>query len=242
MNKNFLRVIFLVILLMAVSGLSAKVDVGDYFDKGGFFMYLISFLLVVMIILAVIKFWQLSIKEKIDAKQFYLKLKGYIKNGQIDEAIRISSQLKKTTMGFIFWNGLMGFNDGLKSGKKGAELQQHLQNSFDEAGLQKIPSVEANLFWFDIIAQVSTLLGLLGTIYGLITAFDALATAPEAEKTTLLTAGIATAMGTTFYGLLVAIPTMFVKGALQSRADTIINDIDEYSVKTVNQITYSLKD
>lgn len=241
MSRSF-RILLLVILLFSVSSLSAAVNVVDMFIKGGVFMYIISFLLIVMLIMSIIKYWQLTIKEKLDTKKFYLKLKGYIKNNQTEEAIRISSQFKKTTIGFIFWNGLLGYNDGLKSGKKGMELQRHLQNSFDEAGLQAIPHVEAGLFWFDIIAQVSTLLGLLGTIFGLVASFDALANAPEADKSRLLTEGISMAMGTTAYGLMVAIPTMLIKGALQARADKIINDIDEYSVKTINQITYAMKD
>ena len=242
MKNNILKVFLLVVLLFSVSSLSAAVNVVDMFINGGVFMYIISFLLVIMLILAIIKYWQLSIKEKLNTQQFYLKLKGYIKNNQIEEAIRICAQFKKTTLGFIFWNGLLGYNDGIKSGKKGVQLKQHLQNSFDEAGLQAIPNVEGGLFWFDIIAQISTLLGLLGTIFGLVTAFDSLANAPEADKSRLLTEGISMAMGTTAYGLMVAIPTMLIKGGLQSRADKIINDIDEYSVKAINQITYSMKD
>ncbi|MDP8268169.1 MAG: MotA/TolQ/ExbB proton channel family protein [Candidatus Tenebribacter davisii] len=242
MKNNALKLFLFVVILFSVSSLSAAVDVVDMFINGGVFMYIISFLLVVMIILGIIKYWQLSIKEKINTQKFYLKLKGYIKNNQIEEAIRICAQFKKTTIGFIFWNGLLGYNDGRKSGKKGIELKQHLQNSFDEAGLQSIPHVEGGLFWFDIIAQISTLLGLLGTIFGLVQAFDSLANAPEADKSRLLTEGISMAMGTTAYGLIVAIPTMLIKGGLQSRADKIINDIDEYSVKAINQITYSMKD
>ena len=241
MKKGLLKGILLLIILFSVANLSA-VNLVEMFVNGGAFMYLISFLLVVMIILAVIKYWQLSVKEKLDTQRFYLKLKGYIKNNQTEEAIRVCAQFKRTTIGFIFWSGLLGYNDGLKSGKKGIELQRHLQNSFDEAGLQAIPHVEAGLFWFDIIAQVSTLLGLLGTIFGLVNAFDALATAAEADKSRLLTEGISMAMGTTAYGLIVAIPTMLVKGVLQARADKIVNDIDEYSVKTINQITYSMRD
>ena len=195
-----------------------------------------------MIILAMIKYWQLSIKEKLNTQQFYLKLKGYIKNNQIEEAIRICAQFKNTTIGFIFWSGLLGMNDGIKSGKKGLDLKDHVQNSFDEAGLQAIPRVEGGLFWFDIIAQISTLLGLLGTIFGLVMAFDSLANAPEADKSRLLTEGISMAMGTTAYGLMVAIPTMLIKGGLQARADKIVNDIDEFSVKAINQISYSMKD
>lgn len=241
MSKGFLKVVVLAVMLFSICSLSAM-DVGKMFIEGGPFMYIISVLLIIMLIMAVIKYWHLSIREKLDAQQFFLKLKGYIKNEQIEEAIRISAQFKKTTIGFIFWSGLLGYSDGVKSGKKGMQLKNHLQNSFDEAGLQAIPKVEAGLFWFDIIAQVSTLLGLLGTIFGLVAAFDALANAPEADKSRLLTEGISMAMGTTAYGLIVAIPTMLIKGGLQSRADKIIDDLDEFSVKTINQITYTMKD
>jgi len=241
MKKSWLRLLLLVLIVFAATSLSAK-SVVDMYMEGGIFMHIISGLLVVVIILALIKYWQLNIKEKIDSKGFYLKLKGYIKNGQTDEATRICAQFKDTTMGFIFWNGLMGYNDAKKSGKKGFDLQKALQNSFDEAGLQTIPKIEGGLFWLDIISQVATLLGLLGTIFGLVAAFDALANAPESEKSKLLTEGISMAMGTTAYGLMVAIPTMLIKGGLQARADRIINNIDEYSVKVINQISYSLED
>jgi biopolymer transport protein ExbB len=241
MKKGFFKVLLLAIMLFSVCNLAAM-DLVKMFVEGGEFMYIISFLLVVVIILAIIKYWQLTIKEKLDTQKFYLKLKGYIKNNQTEEAIKVCAQFKRTTIGFIFWNGLLGYNDGIKAGKKGMELQRSLQNSFDEAGLQAIPKVEAGLFWFDIIAQVATLLGLLGTIFGLVAAFDALANAPEADKSRLLTLGISQAMGTTAYGLMVAIPTMIIKGGLQSRASTIVNDIDEFSIKTINQITYSMKD
>ncbi|MCF7793867.1 MAG: MotA/TolQ/ExbB proton channel family protein [Candidatus Cloacimonetes bacterium] len=241
MNRNFLKLLIITLLILSVCNLSA-VNVQRLFISGGPFMYIISILLVIMLILAIVKYWQLSIKEKLDTQNFFLKIKGYVRNNQIREAIKISSQFKKTTIGFIFWSGLLGYSDGVDSGKKGVELQNHVQNAFDEAGLQAIPKIDAGLFWFDIIAQVATLLGLLGTIFGLVNAFDALATAAEADKSRLLTEGIAMAMGTTAYGLIVAIPTMLIKGALQARAEKIINDIDEFSVKAINQITYAMKD
>ena len=101
MKNNVLKVFLLVVLLFSVSSLSAAVNVVDMFINGGTFMYIISFLLVVMIILAIIKYWQLSIKEKLNTQQFYLKLKGYIKNNQIEEAIRICAQFKNTTIGLF---------------------------------------------------------------------------------------------------------------------------------------------
>jgi biopolymer transport protein ExbB/TolQ len=238
---KILKIFLLILFITSVCDLAA-IDMQKLFISGGIFMYIISILLIIMLILAIVKYWQLTIKEKLDAHKFFLKLKGYIKNDHLDEAIQISSQLNKTTIGFIFWSGLLGLKDGMEAGKKGTDLQTHIQNSFDEAGLQTIPKIDAGIFWFDIIAQVATLLGLLGTIFGLVKAFDAMAVAAEADKSRLLTEGIAMAMGTTAYGLIVAIPTMLIKGALQARTEKIINDIDEYSVKMINQITYSMKE
>lgn len=226
---------------MSVTGLSAK-SIAEIYHDGGFFMHIITVVFVIMLVIALFKFWQLSVKEKIDTKNFYLKLKGYIKNHQYDEAEKVCKQFKDTTMGFIFWNGLISFNESRKAGKKGVDIEKSLQDSFDEAGLQTIPKIESGLFWLDIIAQVATLLGLLGTIFGLIKAFDGLANALPSEQNDILTSGIAQAMGTTAYGLIVAIPTMFIKGGLQARADKIINNIDEYSVKLINQIVLSTKE
>lgn len=240
MKEKWTKVLATFILIASANILSAK-NVIDIYMEGGSFMHIITLLLVLTIILAIIKYWQLAVKEKLDTRNFYLKLKGYIKNQQVDEAITICSQFKKTSMGFIFWSGLLGFKDAKKADKKGLDIHRTIQNSFDEAGLQTIPKIESGIFWFEIIAQVATLLGLLGTIFGLIAAFDALAHAPESLKQIRLTEGISQAMGTTAYGLIVAIPTMFVKGAFQSRSEKIINDIDEYSVKLINQIDYSIK-
>ncbi len=243
----FIGVLF--VLTVSLAAQDAAVRGGEGIDFGkmfsgtpGMFMYLIVLLGVVSLVLAIVKLFRLGIKEKFDAQGFYLKLKGYIKNEQYDEAIKVCKNFKNKTMGFIFWNGLVSFNDARKIGRKGMDLRQILQNSFDEASMQKIPEVTAGLHWFDLIAQVATLLGLLGTIFGLIFAFNALANAPEADRTRLLTEGIGTAMGTTGLGLIVAIPTLLIKGYLQGRAERITDQIDEFSVKTINQINYTIKD
>ncbi len=212
----------------------------ELYANGGDFSHLLVAIAVIVFVLFIIKFIQLFVKEKLDTKKFYLKLKGYIKNEQFDEAIKISQNFKNTTMGHIFWNGLLNYNDARKKGKKSKELQAILENSFNEAGLQLIPKIESRLFWFDIFGQIATLLGLLGTIWGLIEAFNSLANADDTMKQKLLTQGIYKSMSTTGLGLMIAIPTMVLKGFLQSRAEAIVNDIDEYSVKTINQITNSI--
>lgn len=215
---------------------------GEIFKDSGFWGYLILLVFIIGIVYAVVRYIQLYVREKIDAGKFYLKLKGYIKNDQIDEATKISESFKNTTMGFIFWSGLMVFKDARKSGKKGEELNKSVQNAFDEAVLQTVHKLDSGLFWFDLLAQICTYLGLLGTIWGLITAFKALDAAAEADKNKELTKGIKTAIGTTAMGLIGAIPLTLIKGGLLVRAQNIINDIDEFSVKLINQITTSIKE
>jgi biopolymer transport protein ExbB/TolQ len=214
----------------------------ELYQAGGTVNYIITIIGLIVLVMTFIKAGQLWGKEKIDAQKFYLKLKGYIKNEQYDEAIKVAKNFQGTTLGYTFWNGLLAFNDARKAGVKGRQLQVVLQNAFDEAGLQLIPRIESMIFWFDVLAQTATLLGLLGTIQGLIGSFRALATAAESEKQKLLTTGIYQAMGTTFAGLSVAIPTQVFRGFLQSRAEKIISEIDEFSVKTINQINYTIKD
>ena len=217
-----------------------KVNLWTIFQDSGFFGYLILLTFLVGIIYAIIRWVQLYQREKLDASNLYLKLKGYIKNDQIDEAIRIAESFKNTTLGFIFWSGLMGFKDARKV-HKGEELNMAVQNSFDEAVLQSVHKIDSGLFWFDTLAQVCTYLGLLGTIWGLLEAFAALSSPNvlDSEKNILLTRGIKVAIGTTALGLLAAIPLTLIKGAFTTRAQRLINDVDEFSVKLINHINSS---
>lgn len=220
------------------------VTAGSVYASGGKFSHAIALLAAVMVVLFLVKSYRIMIKERIDAQGFYLKLKGFIKNNQISKAIQASSNFKNTTLGFIFWNGLKVYEDALNADFKGRELKSAVQNGFDEAGLQKIPEIDSGLFWFDIISQVATLLGLLGTIYGLMLSFQSMGdkTLGESERQDKLINGIYQAMGTTALGLVVAIPTMFAKGWLQGKSEKITDNIDEYCVKVINQIHQQIKE
>jgi biopolymer transport protein ExbB len=215
---------------------------GELIGDSGTWGYLIILVFVIGLVIAIIRYIQLYVKEKMDAGKFYLKLKNYIKNDQLDEATKISESFKNTTLGFIFWSGLMVFKDAKKSGKGGKELKESVQNAFDEAVLQTVHKLDGGLFWFDVLAQTCTYLGLLGTIWGLLIAFKALGTAAQTEANKLLTQGIKVAIGTTAMGLIAAVPLTIIKGVLLTRAQNVISDIDEFCVKLINQINHSIKD
>jgi biopolymer transport protein ExbB/TolQ len=86
------------------------------------------------------------------------------------------------------------------------------------------------------LANLATLLGLAGTIYGLMLAFDAIANVPAAQRAQALATGISVAMSTTLWGLIIAIPTILVHGFLASRADRIMEEMDEKTAKLINLV------
>ena len=111
---------------------------------------------------------------------------------------------------------------------------EEIQNAVDETALRELPKIQRRTHYLSLIANVATLMGLLGTITGLISAFNALATADPAQKATLLALGISQAMNTTAFGLMVGIPNMIAFSVLSSKANILIEDIDESSVRLLN--------
>jgi len=218
------------------------VTIFSVFVNSGVWAYPILLVFVIGIIYAVARWKQLYMNEKIDAGGFYLKLRNYIKNDQLDEATKIAESYKGTTMGFIFWSGLMIFKDAKKSGKTGKDLRSSVQNAMEEAVLQTVHKLDGGLFWFDTLAQIATYLGLLGTIWGLLQAFAALAGLTGAAANAALTTGIKLAIGTTALGLISAVPLTAIKGWLYTRATNLISDIDEYTVKLMNSINNTIKE
>src|SRR5690606_32738672 len=102
------------------------------------------------------------------------------------------------------------------------------------AALKEIPKLQKRLTLINTCANVATLLGLLGTVAGLIGAFDAVANVTPDKKAEMLANAIATAMNTTAAGLLGAIPLLSVYGYLTSKSEELISDIHETSISTLN--------
>ena len=111
----------------------------------------------------------------------------------------------------MFGNRWQHFLEFLKSGlKRASSSSEQIQNAIDATALEVIPKVELRLNYLQMIANISTLFGLLGTIQGLIQSFSAVASADPAQKAELLATGISKAMNTTFLGLLAAISIMML--------------------------------
>ena len=211
-----------------------------FYKEGGDWMYPILFLGLFAIAIAIERAYKLWLMQRFNTREFYVKLKTYLRNEKYDKAIEICQAFKKTTMGSIFLYGIKGFVEAKNSGKSGAGLREALQQSFDEAALNELPKLEKRIHYLDTFAQMATLMGLLGTIFGLMMSFAALGELPPEEKNDALSRGIAIAMHTTAFGLIIALPTMLVKSWLQSKASTIMSEIDEYTVKAIHTINANI--
>lgn len=111
-----------------------------------------------------------------------------------------------------------------------------IEIAMEESMMEIIPTLEKRTPFIALFANICTLLGLLGTIMGLIEAFNAVANADPAEKADLLSASISVAMNTTAFGLMAAIPLLIVHATISSKTVEIVDSLEMASVKTLNLI------
>lgn len=196
-----------------------------FIQSGGVFMWVIVFIWAVGLAIALERFIKLSFRFDVDGPSFMNELQRYILSNDIQGAIRVCS------------GSVAALPRVLKSGlKRSSSSPEQIQNAIDATALEVIPKIELRLNYLQLIANISTLFGLLGTIQGLIESFSAVAAADPAQKAELLATGISKAMNTTFLGLLAAITIMMLHTFLQSKSDKIVNEIDEFSVKLMDML------
>ena len=112
-----------------------------------------------------------------------------------------------------------------------------MQAACDAVFLTEAPRLTRYVSIISVMASISTLLGLMGTIYGLIFTFDAVANKPAAERPKALADGIAIAMGTTLLGLLSAVPLLVIVGILNMNSERLIQEMEEKGLKIINSLS-----
>ncbi len=201
--------------------------------EGFAFMWLILIFLVIAITIAAERVYYVMVKSNVNSDKFMMEIRKYVTSGNIKRAIDLCESGKQKALPYVVLAGL----------KRVAESEsldfRSIQNAVDEGTLEVIPKLQRRTNYLSMIANVATLTGLMGTIYGLIVAFSAVGSAeiPDDQKTRLLARGISTAMNTTIFGLAVAIPTIVAYNVIQNKTAQIIDDMDEHLVKLINLIT-----
>ena len=119
--------------------------------------------------------------------------------------------------------------------------REDIEIAMEESMMEIIPQLEKRTPYVALASNIATLLGLLGTIMGLIEAFTAVANANPAEKADLLSASISVAMNTTAFGLIVAIPLLVTNQVLMAKTSEIIDSLEMASLKALNVISANAK-
>jgi biopolymer transport protein ExbB len=198
--------------------------IAEAFRLGGVWMYLILAVSIITIGITIERFIYLFFKYSVNAEPFMAQIQKLVMANNIDRAIKLCNAQPSAALPRVIKAGLTRANKG----------EVEIQNALEEATLEVVPMVQKRTPILQPLANIATLLGLLGTIIGLIEAFAALETATPETRQKLLARGIALAMNTTAFGLIVAIPTLIFHMILSSMTKKILDEIDMYSVKLEN--------
>ena len=195
-----------------------------FFATGGLFMYPILLVFAFGVAIAVERFVTLTLITNKN-QVVWNKVQPLLDNGEFTEAREMTGEDQSTIAQVL--------NMGL-SLQGGVRRREDIEIAMEESMMEIVPRLEKRTPYVALASSIATLLGLLGTIMGLIQAFTAVANANPAEKADLLSASISVAMNTTAFGLMVAIPLLVVHAVLTSKTGDIVDSLEMATVKALN--------
>ncbi len=199
----------------------------SFFASGGVFMYPILLVFAVGAAIAIERGMTLTRIMHSNDKA-WAGLQPLLNDGDFDQAREIAER-EESIMARILNLGLA---------LQGAvRRREDIEIAMEEGMTEVIPQLEKRTPYVALASNIATLLGLLGTIMGLIQAFTAVANANPAEKADLLSASISVAMNTTAFGLMVGIPLLIVHSVLTAKTNEIVDGLEMASVKALSAIT-----
>jgi len=188
-------------------------------------MFIILIILFAAIGLTIERVLALYMKYGANTKGFMSGVSKYLKAGEFDKALKLASS-SATSLGRVVAVILQNRGRGVRA----------VQRAVDEVYLTEAPKITKFLVFLQVFANLSVLVGLMGTIYGFMEAFDSLANIPAAQRAQALAGAIAVVMSSTLWGLIGAIYSIFSHSVLANKADHILEELDEKSMKLINMI------
>ena len=197
------------------------------FQQGGTWMIPIAIAFAISIAFSLERFTRLFLHYNVDGASFMFEVQKYILANDLDGAIRLCNGAGRAALPKVIKAGL----------QRASRDEQQIQNALDAASLEVIPKLERRIPYLALIANIATLLGLLGTISGLIKSFGAVALADPAQRQAILATGISEAMNCTAFGLVTAIFTMIAHSILSNKSTKILEEVDEFGVKLLDLLS-----
>ena len=202
-------------------------DLVKFFQTGGTFMYPILIIFALGLSIAIERFIYIS-RTQGKTRKVWQQLTPMLKAQDINRAIKLTETVKTPLATMLNY----GF-----ARKKTEAPRAVIESAMEEGMMEVLPDLEQRTHYLATFANIATLLGLLGTIIGLIQAFTAVAGADPAEKADLLSSSISVAMNTTAFGLICAIPLILVHSFLVTKTSRLVDNIEMAAVKCLNLIS-----
>jgi len=202
-----------------------------FFATGGLFMYPILIVFAVGSAISIERYITLSRVTR-QNQNAWQKIQPLLNEGDFDQARELTGK-DESTISQVLDTGL--------SLQGAVRRREDIEIAMEENMMEIVPRLEKRTPYVALASSIATLLGLLGTIMGLIQAFTAVANANPAEKADLLSASISVAMNTTAFGLMVAIPLLVVHAVLTSKTGDIVDSLEMASVKVLSIISKRAK-
>jgi biopolymer transport protein ExbB/TolQ len=200
-----------------------------FFQEGGPFMFPISIVLALGLAVAIERYVFLSMARRAN-KAAFAQIEPLLASNRFDQILSLG-KTNSAPISRVIAAGIARLSISPR--------REDIEYAMEEGLMESIPRLEKRTPYLSTLANISTLLGLLGTIIGLIAAFSAVANADPAEKASLLSQSISVAMNTTAFGLIAAIPLLACHSILQTKTTEIIDSMEMDGVKCLNTLITS---
>jgi biopolymer transport protein ExbB/TolQ len=195
-----------------------------FFQDSGLAIYPSILIMAVGLAIAVERFIFLA-RARAANRALWDKISPQLQNGRLKEVHQIASG-SDAAVGKIVTNGLQRMQS---PGRR-----EDVDAAMEEGMMEIVPRLEKRTHYIATFANVITLVGLLGTIIGLIKGFTAVAAVNPAEKAEMLSASISIAMNNTAFALTVAIPFLLIHAFLQARTSEIVDGLEAAKISFLN--------
>ncbi len=195
----------------------------ELYVNGGPFMHPLLLMLLFGIAVSIERFWSLW-RSSIDTREFFTAVQEALKQRGPEGVAEVCAS-HRGPVASVLHAGLLRLDRGI----------EHVEKAIEESGAIEMAFLEKGMVWLSTVANIAPLLGFLGTVSGMISAFDAIAKAGDVEPS-IVAAGISEALITTASGLVIAIPIQAFHNLFVSKIDKIIIDMQESSSQFVDEL------
>lgn len=188
----------------------------DLLNGGGWMMYVILCVSIVGVALFFERSLHLYVKLRLNADGFMQTVLGHVEGRRFRQGIDACKVGSRHPLVAVARAGIM----------RADRREKEIERAMEKEMLRAMPALQVRVGLLGFLANACTLLGLLGTIFGLMEAFNAVSDATAAQKQDALAGGISTAMYTTAFGIIAAVPLLFFHHLLTERQETVLNEVE----------------